>query len=175
MSDTVIRQQHQIRSIDRELRALRPIEVPHRPINFAARYDTAVAQSITNNTITIVNYGTLVYDDGACVTTGAAWSYLCASAGIYSVKASILYGTTTTWAAGEEASLYLYRNGTLYSSLHRRDDMLTAATFVHLQGSDDIRLAVGDTINIRTRQVSGGSLALWIDRIFNRVAIAKIA
>lgn len=173
--DTPVRQQRQILALERELRKDRTVETPRRPINFAARYDTAVAQSIPNNTITIVNYGTLVYDDGACVTTGAAWSYLCRSDGIYSVKASILYTTTTTWAAGEEASLYLYRNGTLYSSLHRRDDMLTAATFVHLQGSDDIELAAGDTINIRTRQISGAALALWIDRIFNRVAIAKIA
>jgi hypothetical protein len=171
-------QQRQILGLGRDLRKINAGEVAHRPILFAARYSTAAGQSINSGgaSDTVINFGTMTYDHGGRVTTGAAWVYTCDSAGIYSVTSRILYASSTGWVAGEAASLLLYRNGTVYSSLDRFDG-LNAATgmFMPLRGSDGIELAVGDTINIRTFQNSGAALALHNAAAFNYVAIAKIA
>lgn len=169
-----------ILEIERELARLKTLEIPRRQADFAARYvTTGAGQQFTNSTTVVVDFGTLVYDDGGHVTTGAAWRYDAEVDGLYGVKAATLFASTTAWALGEAGSLLLYKNGALYSVLARVDSINSAATaqFMMLWGSDDVSLVAGDYIDIRLSQTSGagaGFLSLHADANFNRVAISLL-
>jgi hypothetical protein len=161
-----------LRALERRLEPLETVELA-TPV--VARYITTAGQSIPDTTITIVDYGTLVHDTNSLVTTGASWAFTAKQAGYYHVDAALTYASSTTWALGEAAGLLLYKNGVLYSRLDRVDNMNSAATaqFMTINGSDVVYLAVGDSINIRTNQTTGGALALFTGTGFNYVSIVK--
>lgn len=146
----------------------------YRPI--VARYTTAAGQSIPNTTPTIIDFGTVTFDPDSHVTVGAAWKFTAKVAGYYQVNTSILYASTTTWALGEWANLAIYKGGVYYTDLDRDDQMNSSVTgqYKRLQGSDVVQLAVGEYIDIRAAQVSGGALVLFNSAVFNYVSIAKI-
>lgn len=150
-------------------------EVREAPAPLAARYATASGQSIANNTITIVDYGTLIFDTHSRVTTGANWKFTANVAGYYGVSAAILYTTTTTWADTDAGNLYIYLNGAQYSFLDRKDSYGSASSvFMRLGGMDTIQLTVGDYIDIRTAQTSGAALALHNVAAFNYVNVWRL-
>jgi hypothetical protein len=131
-------------------------------------------QSIPDNTVTIVDFNGLMYDTHSAVTTGAAWHFHAPANGYYAVSAAIMFGTTTTWADGEEGALYLYKNGGPQSYLARKDNYNTASLFMQLTGSDVVFLSAAEYIDIRVIQISGAALALHNDAGWNYVAIHKV-
>jgi uncharacterized membrane protein len=152
-------------------------EVREIPGAVVARYTTAAGQSIANAPVTpvIVNFGTLVRDPYSRVTVGAAWKFTANVAGDYGVSASILFAATAAWADTEAGYIALYLNNALYSNLHRKDSYTAAtAVFMMLSGMDTIYLNVGDFIDIRAFQNSGGALALFNDATFNYVNVWKL-
>lgn len=140
-----------------------------------ARYTRATAQAIANNTQTIIDYPTSVYDTGSRVTTGASWKYTANATGYYRVSASIMFANTTTWAATELAALSIYKNGSLLTVLDLRMNTTNASQTVHVHGSTTINLSNTDYIHINLYQNSGGSLNLEADATYNWVAIEQIA
>ena len=86
----------------------------------------------------------------------------------------MMFTNTTAWAAGEQGTLHIYKNGVIYSILGRKDNYTSTNSFMQLNGSDLVPLIPGDTINIRVSQASGGALALYNDQTYNYVAIEKI-
>lgn len=150
-------------------------EVKEVPAALAARYRTAAGQSIANNTVTIVDFGTSDFDTHSRVTTGASWKFTANVAGIYVVNACILYSSTTGWIDTEAGYLALYKNGALVCYLDRKDSYGSAsAVFMMLHGTTSIQLAASDYIDIRAFQNSGASLALLNDDDFNYVDIHKL-
>jgi len=114
-------------------------------------------------------------DPSSAVTVGAAWKFTCPTgkAGIYHVEADATFASVA-WAAGNVAQLFLYKNNALYSVL-RRKTLEGAITFYNnVHGSDTVSLAVGDYIDIRTSQNTGGAVALHTDGLNNHVAISRI-
>jgi hypothetical protein len=166
-----------IREQDSLERRIGQTEVREVRATLAVRYKTGTGQSIANNPIppTIIDFGTADFDTHSRVTTGAAWKFTANVAGYYGVAASILYAATTAWADTEAGYLALYKNGSLYSFLHRRDSYGSASSvFMMLSGTDTISLAVGDYIDVRVFQNTGGALALLNDATFNYVNIWKL-
>jgi hypothetical protein len=150
-------------------------DVKEVPATLAVRYRTAAGQSIANNTVTIVDFGTADFDTHSCVTTGAAWKFTANDAGYYAVNAAILYSSTAGWADTEAGYIALYKNGSLVCYLHRKDSYTSAsAVFMMLSGMTTIQLAASDYVDVRVYQNSGAALALFNDDDFNYVDIWRL-
>lgn len=141
-----------------------------------ALYNTNAAQSIPDNTLTIVDFEDVISDPDSLVTTGAAWVFTCPIAGLYHVTAAIMFAATTTWAPGTEAgSLFVYLNGAISVRADRKDNFTNVASQqMQLSGSCDVVCAAGDTINIRVVQNSGAALALNNTSTINYVNIFRV-
>jgi len=139
----------------------------------AARASTAAGQSIANLTTTIVNYGTVTFDTHGRILTGASWVFTAGTAGYYEVTASVVFASTTTWAATEVCQVMAYKNGAIWSILDYKDNFTAAATFAFVAGTDRVPMLVGDQIDIRVYQGSGAALALHTDATYNYVSIAR--
>ena len=144
--------------------------------SIVARYSGSAQQApIPDSVVTIVDFQIVTYDPDSLVTTGAAWHFTAVVAGYYAVEAMILFTAADTWADVEWGSIYLYKNGAVFSSLDRKDNYSSASTvFMELGGGDLVYLANGDTLDIRLFQNSGAALDLDSNPIYNHVAIWKV-
>lgn len=145
-----------------------------RPIY--AIYNTNAAQSIANNTTTIIDFEDVVSDPDALVTVGAAWHFTVPIAGTYLVLGQIAFASSTAWALGERAFIQAFVNGSSRINLDRKDNFTSGVTaqIMALTGAGLVVCAVGDTIDIRTNQTTGGSIALETTSTLNSVSIARI-
>lgn len=162
-----------LRAVEDELERLRATE---RSVPVVARYSTTAGQVLTNNTLTVIDFGTKTIDTHNAVATGSGWVFTAPTAGTYLVSASVMFATTTAWANGEVAQLELYKGGSRWS-VFRRDsglDTTTATQFKQLAGCDTVTLATGETISIRASQATGAALALHTDATFNYVDVVKV-
>jgi hypothetical protein len=150
-------------------RTLRDKETPDRTI--ASSYCTNAAQTISNNTTSIINYEDKLYDDYGCVTVGAAWKWTSIGVGVVSMLAAILYDASTAWALQEEASLMLYKNGVMVALLDRKDNFTTGsyAQYIFLHGSFEVDVVKGDYLDVRTIQKSSADLPLNNNALANYV------
>jgi hypothetical protein len=149
---------------------------PNNLVKSLVRYKTAAAQSISNATLTIVDFGTKVFDTKVEVTTGASWKFTAAQTGYYRVNAFLLYSSTTAWAENEYAECFLYKDGSVYSTISRPNgrDFSGGTQNFAVAGGDIIYLTVGSYIDVRVTQNSGGSLTLYGDGSYNYVSIEQI-
>lgn len=138
-----------------------------------AEYETAAAQSIADNTITIVDLATKVKDTHNAVTVGASWAFTCPVPGPYWAAVCLTFKASTAWAAGEYAQSLLYVNGALKRNLFSRNDLVSGGTAIiaALPGNTAMWLNYRDTVDIRVYQHSGGSLALFNSAARNWVCI----
>jgi|GEM_PF-3437197 len=141
----------------------------------AARAATAAGQSMANNTLTIVDYGAVIFDTHGRITTGAAWKFTASLTGYYRVHASILFAATTNWAAGYPGHIILYQNNVLASQLDRKDNFSGATgQYMMLHGSDVLYLLAGDFIDVRVLQTNGAALALFASAEYNYISIVRV-
>lgn len=140
------------------------------------RSSTTAGQSIANNTITIVDYGTAAtYSDYLGeVTTGASWKYTAKKSGWRFVSARNMFVDSAAWGAGEELELFLYKNGSFVSEIDRHEIEAAGTMVKSVRGADLIYMASGDYIDLRVFQLSGGSLALNNGSGYNFVNIFAI-
>jgi hypothetical protein len=149
---------------------------PNNLVKSLVRYNTAAAQSISNASFTIIDFGTKVFDIKSEVTTGGSWKFTAAQTGYYRVNSFIMFAATTTWAEAELIQLHLYKNGSLYSIIGRSNgrDFSAGTESGSANGEDIIYLTAGEYIDVRVYQNSGGSLALHNDGAYNHVSIEQI-
>lgn len=142
----------------------------------ASRHTVAGALTINNNTVTIVNYATEVYDTNTLVTEGAAWKFTVPTGGDgkYHVIAALLFASVAGWEVGEEAYLALYKNGAI-DCLLCRVFIEAAGTFaVWLSGSAEISLVATDYIDIRAYQNNDANLNTDADDENGYVSIVQL-
>lgn len=135
------------------------------------QYNTAAGQTIANNTETIVDFGTSVFDPQSTVTTGATWKFTAPTTGYYWISALIAYSNNTTGTR----DLIVKKNG---SSVGRLDNKLPNATGnTFLGGGLGVQMTAGDFIDVRTSQdaAAAASINLSADANNNHVTIFKIA
>lgn len=129
----------------------------------AARATRTAAQTIANATWTVVQYNTEDYDNqGEWDTTNYRFT-VARVGGLFLVCAAILYDDTDTFTDNESARLALYVNGSAYCILDRKEQLDAATTthYVQLNGCSVVELPdVGDYVDVRTYQDSGGNLDL---------------
>ena len=146
------------------------------PATIAAIYTTAAAQSIANNTLTIVNFDTKVQDTHNAVTTGAAWKFTAPAGGFYLVDVIVQFAGTTAWADAELGSLRMYVNAALVARPDYKDNYGSASTvYMKLGGSTLVHMNAGDYLDMRVIQTSGAALALLASATQNYISIVKFA
>jgi hypothetical protein len=147
---------------------------PVAPGTEVARYVATLGQSIPYNANTVINYDTMVYDPHGTVTTGASWTFTAPATGYYQVNASFLFAGAT-WSVSTYWSLYIYVNGSVYSSPNGGN--VQAAAFIGVEGGggDIIQMTMGDTLNVQIIQTgTGGAIALNTYQYANYISIALI-
>lgn len=113
-------------------------------------------QSIPNQTFTVVNFDTLVYDlSGSMDVTTNKGRFTCPIAGIYSVKTSVEF---TNNATGGRA-IALYKNGVVYNNLSNCQ-VNSGAAPTTICGTTSVSCKAGDYLEIYAYQASGGNLNL---------------
>jgi hypothetical protein len=140
------------------------------PEIISARYSTNAGQSITNNSVTIIDYEDKSYDDHGCVTTGASWKFTCPRAGRVKINAEATLASNAGWAVGESAYLSVFKSGVEYGR-GPYDSPATATLVVDLSVNDTVDVLAGDYLDIRIFQLSGGTIALDTTSVKNYVSI----
>jgi hypothetical protein len=141
----------------------------------AAVFSSNSTQNIPNSTSTIVNYSNKFLDTHGAVTTGVSWKFTAPVSGMYEISSANQYAALGGWAAGEEATLEVYKNGSQHARLDAEFMQATHSTYVFLSGSPRIiSLSEGDYIDVRTRQNSGAALDLTSSSAENWISIKKI-
>lgn len=140
-----------------------------------ARYKLATDQAIANNTLTVVNYETVVFDPDSAVTAGAAWIYTVPTTGYYLVCASALFESNAGWAVNEKAEISVYCDSAVDGILDSIY-MITAGTYnVFVGGTKVVYATATQTLDIRILQNSGGAINIDGDNSTNNhVAIARL-
>lgn len=158
------------------------IEMTRRPELLRRRlsiYVLSTNQTIPNNVaspFTTINYDAVEYDPYSLVTTGAGWIWTAEYPGWATGYAKMMFASTASWADGDAGEIDLYKNGSKYTVLDRKDNH-PANTFMMLSGGFALTVAAGDTLAIRAYQNSGtvGGLAIYnLSFGFNRVEIELI-
>jgi hypothetical protein len=145
----------------------------YKPI--VAIYNTATAQDFATGVQEIVNFDTLVNDTNTAVTTGASWKFTAPSAKYYHVDVQILFSASTGWADAEYGSLVLFVDGASVAVLDRKDSYTASGSvLMQLSGSTIVYMAATSYLDVRAYQSSGGTLTLYNDAGFNRIAITSI-
>ncbi len=137
-----------------------------------AIYKTATAQSIPNNTATVVNFDTLEADTDSAVTVGTTWNFKCPinKGGLYWMAAQV----AVTFGAGGSTNFWIQarKNGTAFEEFLVHPVGANSDNFIHVASL--IVLAAGDTLDAAVLQDSGGALPLDTSAISNRVVIMRI-
>lgn len=137
-------------SITRETGSTQPLPVE----KVVARYSSAVVNTFANATLKVMDYATKSKDTHNAVTVGAAWSFLCPSAGDYQVYAQITQ--SNNGYADKVFNLKIYKNGAEISNGTLMENAAGAAgQKAQVKVSDLVSLVAGDTIDIRGLQDNG--------------------
>lgn len=141
--------------------------------NYFAKYETGAGQSISNNTNTVIDFGSRDHDLCNCVTTGGSWVYTVPVTGIYFVSAQITFDNGAGWDAGERVELHIRVNGS--TAVIGYDEQQTTHSSRRGQTVlSGLKVSTGDTIDILVNQNSGASRALLNNVNYNHVTIFKI-
>lgn len=146
-----------------------------RKLPIHARYSRATAQTINNDTWTIMDFPTVAYDTHAAVTTGASWKFTAPRTGYYLVTTYIMFDGYSGWAAGEYGALNVNKNGASVARLCWQQISATYSGWIlFLGGGTILHLLKNDYIQILIYQNSGGNLTTQADAVFNWVAISSL-
>lgn len=151
-----------------------PDEVSFWP--FVTQTVSAIYKQAGGGTLTTgVISGALTFDTKVVDTRNAfaTNTFTAPEAGIYAVSCALMLTATAGWAANEDFTLYLYKNGALYEVLANLDSM-TGTHDAMIWGSTHVELAAGDTIDFRAIQNNGANIALVSDGNYNHFGITKM-
>lgn len=138
-----------------------------------ARYTTTAGQSISNATLTIIDFGTKDFDSHGSVTTGASWKFTATISGKYRVTANLTTTSTGNFSAAEYIENRIYKNGSIYAA-KLQSDFNGSTSNKSVQISASINLLAGDYIDIREYQTSGGSMPLESASGYNWIDIERV-
>jgi hypothetical protein len=133
--------------------------------------NTTNAQSIPNNTSTVVTTWTSVLNQGANFVTSTG-IYTAPAAGTYRVSAGLQFASAT-WAAGNLIAIQVKQNGaTVYQS---SNIIVAAATqpFYSFPINVVLNCAASDTISVAVLQTQGGAVALSGSALANFLMISQ--
>ncbi len=140
----------------------------------AAQYRCGSGQVIPNGIFTVVNFETKSYDYKNNVTTGSNWKFTSQEKSLYNISGFLEFAGAS-WSPGEEIAIDVYINGIEHSRVGGATTQSSHGSHTYIPiSAADVRLLVGDYIQIIAYQTSGSSLNLLVQSIWNWVSIKKI-
>lgn len=138
----------------------------------AAKRMRSTAQSIIDNTTTIIVYDTLVYDNlGELDATGR---FTAKAAGIYHVSAAALLDSAV-WTVTGRVDFAVWKNGSQYASGIRWVSQVAHTSHVSVTVSVGVSLVVGDFIDIRINHNQGTSVNTFPSGVFMYFSVNRVA
>lgn len=125
----------------------------------AARYNSGAGATVTNNTTTLIDFGSKDFDTHGAVTTGASWKFTAPISGKYRVSSYVLW-SSASFTSGNHTSLQLFKNGSGVQFFGKIYIEATATVSPAVWGTTIANLVAGDYIDVRIDQDSGGSRSL---------------
>jgi len=146
----------------------------------SAEYLLGSNQAIPDSVLTVVDYATQLEDTHNAVVTGAGWTFTAPEDGLYSLSSGVRWIASSSWTVGNETLLRASRNGNntvitgaRFIATKTRDATNTDRNFSN--GTSFLRLAQGDTVQIKMIQNSGGARTLEAAGEQNTILIEKVA
>lgn len=137
----------------------------------AARYSTAVAQSIGTSGATVI-WGTKDFDTTGSMNT-ATGVYTCPAPGYYAIHSTLVY-TSAAFTAGAAKSVQFYKNGALHSYTNISCQVAYTGSF-GVYGSNLIYCNAGDTLAIFTNANEAAARSLSGTGVENYVTISRMS
>lgn len=128
----------------------------------------ATAQSIPDNTETIIDFNTTNFGPGLAVTTGASWNAQAERPGYLTISAIMTFASST-WVTGTRVYLWLYKNGSkaaVFSDTIIQNGYTGTLT---LSGIVFVRCEPGDQIDFRIFQNNGASINTTASVVENNI------
>lgn len=140
--------------------------------DITVRYTTIAGQSITDNTTTIVDYGTSSIDSESLVTTGASWKCYAPITEKFKVDVRMMFGFEA-YVPGDSFELDVHKNGSFFCNLEYKLASATMSDYPTFNGTDLIDCACGDYLDIRITQNNAANAAksLYTAAGYNRIVI----
>jgi hypothetical protein len=113
-----------------------------------AKYTNGAGTTITNNSLTILDFPTKEIDTHDAVTTGAGWVFTAPTAGYYRISSSVVMDLVS-WGEAGFTWLAVYKNGAEHTALDLNVKGTTGATNTGASGTTIVECAAGDTLQIR--------------------------
>lgn len=135
------------------------------------RYENRASTNLPNNATTAIPFATADYDSHGTFV-GSTGIYTVPISGKYEITYS-LYGLGATFAAGQEADVYLYKNGSQVQT-HVDTMINTNSNYIRNRGTFNIACLAGDTLALRfLTNATSGSITLNNTAGYNYIAINR--
>jgi len=121
----------------------------------------------------IMDWEDLVTDTHSAVTVGASWKFTAPVDGLYAVTA-LAHDNTASKTGGLFYGLDIYKNGSMYARLSIHEMQATAAIYLMVGGSIQIKLSATDYIDFRYNISGGDSFTCITQANTNNVTISRI-
>lgn len=142
----------------------------------AARYGKSTTQSISNATVTIIDYNSVDFDTDGAVTTGSSWKFTVPTGegGKYLIRASVYLQSSSNWGVTEACYISCYVNNGERARLDQINAQSTGTYRMFVNGAVILNLNAGDEVNIRIYQDSGAAVTIDSAAEYTHVSIAKL-
>jgi len=156
-----------------KIKVYKMVTVPPAIINSRVRVTKDDAQSIADDTLTIMEYDDVEFDSlGEWNNT--TWRFTAKNAGHYSVKVRMMWGGLA-WAEGKVTYLSICKNGVTYSRPDWHEVEHGESMYLKLGGSDDVYLnGTTDYIDIRIYHDAGAPINTHNDSQDNYLSIHRL-
>lgn len=139
----------------------------------ALDYRTTAGQSIPNNVLTSIVWGTKTYDTHGIMNTSTG-TITTPISGKYMISSAYCFGNYA-WTAGTQASLSVIKNGSYYGILSRGNETnATTTKYDSGRGSMLVQCNAGDTIQIQVVHTFGSAINLQADTNLNYVTMSRV-
>lgn len=141
-----------------------------------AMYSSAVAQTLSANASTNVDFATAIEDNYGAVSVkngGTPWGFKVPKAGVYDITANVAT-VAHTLVSAKKYELSVYVNGVKTAIINKFQSQSATALFeVVLKGCSTLRLKKNDVVTFAVFTDSAVTVDLSTDALYNNVSIVK--
>lgn len=126
----------------------------------AASYRIGSNRTVSYNSVTIIDFDTVVKDTHGATTTGSSWKFTAPVSGVYRISSRLESNAgVTVDSTSRGVRLDVYKNGSLFRAIDTNYDASGTSKAWVVRGSTQVSLLAGDYIDLRVYQDldSGGS------------------
>jgi len=137
----------------------------------SVKYTDTSGQSISHNTLTKVSFDTVKWDKRSLFSTDTT---TVDANGKYTLKTRFLFESSSAWEDAESSRLFVYVNNSEVDYLNRQEVQATGSLSLQIDGSCDLDLLEGDTVDVRIVHNADSAISLSTVANANAFSLTKI-